>query len=210
MTAWAALRGHGIRYRFDRELFRRGFRYATKAYLITLLAFLVLRSNIFLLRRHYGPAELGLYSIAAQIADVLSIVPQSVALVLFPRLVREPGGRWHATKRAALTTGGLMLVTCGTAAVAAGPLIRLLYGSSYGPSATVLRIMLPGVFCLGVANSSPSTSAPRESRGPCSVSGAGSGARRSAQPRPRSESRRRRSRRRTLDDVRVRARSRSS
>jgi antigen flippase len=151
-TAWAAVRGHRLRFRFDLELFARGFRYATKAYVITLLAFLVLRSNIFLLRRHYGPAELGLYSIAAQISDVLTIVPQSIALVLFPRLVRETDERWDATRRAALMTGALMILTCGVAAVLAGPVIRALYGSSYAPSAAVLRIMLPGVVCLGVAN----------------------------------------------------------
>jgi O-antigen/teichoic acid export membrane protein len=152
VTAWAALRGHRIRFRFDRELFTRGFRYATKAYLITLFAFLVLRSNVFLLRRHFGPAELGLYSVAAQVSDVLSIVPQSVSLVLFPRLVREQGDRWSATRRAALATGFMMIVTCGITAVIGGPLIRILFGASYEPSAAVLRLMLPGVAALGIAN----------------------------------------------------------
>jgi O-antigen/teichoic acid export membrane protein len=151
-VGWTALRGGSFRLRFDAELFSRGFRYATKAYVITLLAFLVLRANIFLLRREFGPAELGLYSVAAQISDVLAIVPQSIALVLFPRLVRESGDRWIATRRAALTTGALMMVVCGFAAIVGGPVIRLLYGASYGPSANVLRIMLPGVVCLGVAN----------------------------------------------------------
>jgi len=151
-TSWAALRGSKLRLRFDAELFGRGFRYATKAYLITLLAFLVLRANIFLLRRHFGPAELGLYSVAAQISDVLAIVPQSIALVLFPRLVRESGDRWTATRRAAIGTGAMMLVVCGFAAIVGGPVIRLLYGASYAPSANVLRIMLPGIACLGVAN----------------------------------------------------------
>lgn len=152
VSAWAALRGHRIRFRFDVALFARGFRYATKAYLITLFAFLVLRSNVFLLRRHFGPAELGLYSVAAQVSDVLSIVPQSVALVLFPRLVKERENRWSATRRAALATGAMMVATCGITAVIGGPLIRLLFGASYEPSAAVLRIMLPGVAALGVAN----------------------------------------------------------
>lgn len=151
-TGWSALRGSRVHLRFDRELFGRGFRYSTKAYLITLLAFLVLRANIFLLRRHFGPAELGLYSVAAQISDVLAIVPQSIALVLFPRLVREKENRWAQTRRAALTTGAVMVVVCGLAAIVGGPVIRLLYGASYASSANVLRIMLPGVVCLAVAN----------------------------------------------------------
>lgn len=152
VTGAAALRGHRIRLRFDRSLFAAGLRFSTKAYVITLLAFLVLRANVFLLRREHGPAELGLYSIAAQFSDVLAIVPQATALVLFPRLVRDSANRWQATVRAAVTTSALMVVACGVTAIAAGPLIRLLYGASFDPAATVLRIMLPGVALLGVAN----------------------------------------------------------
>jgi O-antigen/teichoic acid export membrane protein len=137
---------------FDVTVFARGFRYATKAYLVTLLGFLVLRSNVFLLRHYYGPAELGLYSIAAQISDVLSVLPQAVALVLFPRLVREAGARWEAVKRSALLVGGVMLLVGAAAAAVADPVIRLLYGDTFAPSAAILRLMLPGVIFLAVAN----------------------------------------------------------
>jgi O-antigen/teichoic acid export membrane protein len=150
-TGAAVLRGKRIRIRFDATLFGRAFRYSTKAYLVTLLGFLVLRANVFLLRREYGPAELGLYSVAAQISDVLAIVPQAVALVIFPRLVRDSANSWNATVRASVTTAFLMVVACGITAVVAGPAIRLLYGSEFDPAATVLRIMLPGVACLGVS-----------------------------------------------------------
>lgn len=152
VTAAAVLRGHRLRLRFDRALFTTGLRFSTKAYVITLLGFLVLRANVFLLRRDYGPSELGLYSIAAQFSDVLAIVPQATALVLFPRLVRTTADRWNATMRATLITAALLVVACGVTAIAAGPVIRLLYGASFAPATTVLRIMLPGVVCLGVAN----------------------------------------------------------
>jgi O-antigen/teichoic acid export membrane protein len=152
VTAAVALRGHRPRLRFDRSLFAAGFRFSTKVYVVTLLGFLVLRGNVFLLRREYGPAELGLYSIAAQFSDVLAIVPQATALVLFPRLVKSTGDRWTATRRATLMTASLMIVACGVTAFAADPVIRLLYGASFAPAASVLRIMLPGVAFLGIAN----------------------------------------------------------
>jgi len=152
-SAWVVLRGSSLRGRFDKPLFVSGFRYATKAYLIALLAFLVLRANIFLLRRDYGAGELGLYSIAAQLSDVLAIVPQAISLVLFPRLVRErAGNRWGATVRSAATTGGLLLVACGITAAIAEPMIRVVFGAGFVPAAEVLRIMLPGVVCLGITN----------------------------------------------------------
>jgi len=134
------------------ELLVIGFRYATKSYLITLFAFIALRGNIFLLRREFGPADLGLYSIAAQIGDVLTILPQAVGLILFPHLVRDASARWQRTLRAALWVSAIMIVVCALTAIFAGPAIRLLYGDSFGPSTRVLQIMLPSVFSLAVAS----------------------------------------------------------
>ena len=134
------------------ELLVIGFRFATKSYLITLFGFIALRGNIFLLRREFGPADLGLYSIAAQIGDVLTILPQAVGLILFPHLVRDASGRWERTLRAALWVAAIMIVACILTAVLAGPVIRLLYGESFAPSTRVLQIMLPSVFSLAVAS----------------------------------------------------------
>ena len=43
-----------------------------------------------------GAAEVGIFSVASQMGDALAIVPQSFALVLFPRLVRAnvKGSMW--------------------------------------------------------------------------------------------------------------------
>jgi antigen flippase len=136
---------------FDLEAFARGFRFATKAYVITALGFLVLRSNVFLLRREHGPGELGIYSVAAQLGDVLAILPQSVALVLFPRLVRDERSRWEATRRAATAVAAVMLVACTLAAVLARPFIDLSFGAEFSGAARVLQLMLPGSLCLAVA-----------------------------------------------------------
>ena len=135
----------------SRELFMAGFRFATKSYLITLLAFIALRGNIFLLRREFGPADLGLYSIAMQVADVLILLPQAVGMILLPHLVREAGARWERTLRAALWVAAIMLIVCAVTALCAGPVIRFLYGNEFTLSTRVLQIMLPSVFSLAVA-----------------------------------------------------------
>jgi len=135
----------------SRELILVGFRYATKTYIITLLAFVALRGNIFLLRREFGPADLGLYSIGVQIADVLTILPQAVGMILLPHLVRDASNRWERTVRAAFWVGAIMIVVCAATAIFAGPVIRLLYGESFAPSTRVLQIMLPSVLSLAVA-----------------------------------------------------------
>jgi len=140
-----------LSFRPSRELLVVGFRYATKSYLITLFAFVALRGNVFLLRREFGPADLGLYSIAAQIGDVLTILPQAVGLILFPQLVRDASARWERTCRAALWVAACMVVVCILTAVLAGPVIRFLYGDNFAPSTRVLQIMLPSVLSLAIA-----------------------------------------------------------
>jgi O-antigen/teichoic acid export membrane protein len=151
-TGWLVVRRSSLALRPRADVLASGFRYATKAYLVTLLAFLILRANVFLLRREHGPADLGLYSVAAQIADVLLILPQAVALVLFPRLVRDSAGRWESTRTSTVIVGVAMLVVCAVAAAVAEPVIRFLYGEQFVLSARVLQIMLPGVLCLAVTN----------------------------------------------------------
>src|SRR5260370_11320308 len=131
MTAIALLvvllRGH-IRIRFDSAVFMAGVRFAAKAYLVTLLGFLLLRTYVFLLDRFTGSAELGQYSIAAQIADVLIVLPSSVALLLFPKLVSEGDRGWSMLLRSTRTTAAPLLVLCGAPAAPPAPLIGVAVG----------------------------------------------------------------------------------
>ncbi len=151
MTAIALLvvllRGH-IRIRFDSAVFMAGVRFAAKAYLVTLLGFLLLRTNVFLLDRFTGSAELGQYSIAAQIADVLIVLPSSVALVLFPKLVSERDRRWSMLLRSTRTTAALIVVLCGAAAALASPLIGFAFGAAFTPAVPMLLFLLPGIVLL--------------------------------------------------------------
>jgi O-antigen/teichoic acid export membrane protein len=147
----ALVRGRLGALGFDRAVFAAGFRYAAKAYVITLLGFLVLRSNVFLLQSSAGSTQLGYYSIAAQIADVLTIFPASVALVLFPDLVRNVAERWSVMVVTTGVVSVMVTVACVLAAIAAGPFIVLLYGPSFAPATPVLLFALPGVVLLSAA-----------------------------------------------------------
>lgn len=143
------VRVSGASWRPSRDVFVSGFRYAAKAYAISVLGYLVLRGNVFVLQHFYGSRELGYYSVAAQVGDALAILPASVSLVLFPRLVRQTEDRWASTVRTAVAVAALLAVVCGIAAVLAGPFMRIAFGASFTPAAQVLRLMLPGVFAVG-------------------------------------------------------------
>lgn len=134
---------------FHFDTFRTGMRFAAKAYVITLASFLVVRSSVFLLARLYSPVEVGYLSIAMQFTDVLSILPGSVALLLFPRLVRGHDG-WDHTVRACLIVGGLLSLASLVLALAADPVVSLLFGDRYLPAVPILRWLLPGTVALGM------------------------------------------------------------
>jgi antigen flippase len=137
--------------RLDRGIFASGLRYALKAYLIAVLGFLVLRSNVFLIERISGSTELGYFSVAAQVADVIVLLPTSVALVLFPSLVRAQDSAWSTTVRAAAVVA--VVVTCACALIGAFStmFVRVAFGAEFAEAGPALRWMLPGVVAVALA-----------------------------------------------------------
>jgi O-antigen/teichoic acid export membrane protein len=117
---------------------------------VTLLGLLVLRAGVFFVQRLAGSVALGEYSIASQLAEVIGILPASVALVLFPRLASDLSGSWRLTLRTAAIVGGLLAVTAGVVGAIAEPLIALAYGAAFAGSVAQLRLMLPGVVFFGM------------------------------------------------------------
>ena len=137
---------------FHTPVFKTGFSYAQRAYLATFMGFLVLRSNVFVLNALRGPVEVGYYSIATQFADVLAIVPQSAALVLFPVLVQEQSASFDRTLKQIALMAPLLAAACLIVGIAARPIIALAFGASFLPAVPVLRWMLPSAFFLGLTS----------------------------------------------------------
>ncbi len=136
----------GISLRPDRAVFLVGWRYAAKAYAMSLLGFLVLRTSVFLIDSYHGDAEVGQYSVAAQLFDFLNLLPASLALVLLPRLVQDAGSRWITTLKSVGIIGGVMVVACIGAAVCAGPALQWLFGNRYAAAGPILLAMIPAAF----------------------------------------------------------------
>jgi O-antigen/teichoic acid export membrane protein len=143
------LRGVGIRVgRLDPALARRMFGYAARIYLAGFLAFAIVRIDLFLVNGYLGARQAGLYGVAGSLADGLFIIPMVVGVNVFPRVA---AGSEVATSAAvfrlvALGYGALVLISAALAA----PVIRLLYGPAFGPSAGLYYWLAPGVFSLGL------------------------------------------------------------
>jgi O-antigen/teichoic acid export membrane protein len=136
-------------WRFRWDLFRSNWGYASRAYVLCLLSFLVVRSNVFVLNQ-FGSEQAGFYSVAAQIADVLWIFPTSLGMVLFPRLVRREGNTAKDMTRQLLCVGGSMFVLCLICAVLVEPFVRTMFGPAFLAAVPIMWWMLPGVLLLGL------------------------------------------------------------
>jgi len=143
-------RSSPVHPRFDHDAFGAGVQYAARAYVVTLLGLLVLRASVFIVQRVAGSTALGEFSIATQLAEVIGILPASTALVLFPRLVRDPSESWLLAVRTCGITGLILTGACGIVAFVADPLVRLAYGPTFTGSVAQLQLLLPGVVCLGM------------------------------------------------------------
>ena len=131
------------------RLIREGFGYAFRAYLAAALGFLVLRLNTVLLERYTDAATLGIWSIAAQLLDVINVIPATIALVLLPRILRSDEPYQLMQSQLRLVAIGLALV-CAIAAWLGHELITLLYGERFAGAYGMLLWGLPGAFALGL------------------------------------------------------------
>jgi len=132
------------------ELFKQNLHYSTKAYLQTAFAFLVLRSDLFLVEHIRGAAETGYYSIAATMADTISLLAFSVGTILFPKIsaLTDIQQKLRLTRKATIGTGIIMLPLLGVGCLLARPAVHLLYGAAFLPSVQPFILLAPGMFFL--------------------------------------------------------------
>ncbi len=136
---------------FDSALCARMFRYGARAYVACFLSFLVIRSDLLLVNYYLGTAAAGVYSIAAQIADTLLLVPVTIGMILLPRVAAAaPGSQEATTARVTRHAALLMTLLCAAAFVLVEPVVAILYGPRFGEAVAATRWLLPGVWALGI------------------------------------------------------------
>lgn len=131
---------------------RQGLGYGLRAYLGSLFAFLVLKSDVLVVKYLRGATETGYYSIAVGLADILLMLPAVVGTVLFPRLSAAPDllERWRLTKRVLSVMVPAVLLALVVTLVVGRPFIRLAYGAAFDPSFPAVAWLLPGIGCLAI------------------------------------------------------------
>jgi len=132
-------------------LFKDNIRYGLKAYIAAFFAFLVLRFDLLIVKYMLGAEQTGYYSVAVSMAEMIYLLPVVVGTILFPNLSGLPNIRekWFRTWRVTLHMTVVMLLLLAVAGFLAEPLVQVLFGKKFLPSAVAFLWLLPGIFFLG-------------------------------------------------------------
>ncbi|MBI4159838.1 flippase [Candidatus Wolfebacteria bacterium] len=140
--------------RIAREIIKNGWPIALSA----VLGLFMLNTDIIMLGWWRSAEEIGHYSAAGRVAQILYTLPALIAVAVFPTLSRlvkdgDAAKRWRLNERIItallmvalpLTVGGMLLAT---------PIIQFLFGGEYLPAVPIFRILtltfliiFPGIF----------------------------------------------------------------
>lgn len=124
--------------------------YGGRAYAMLLLGTLVSRLGVVFVRALAEPAELGIYSVSVQLWDAMSILPSSLALILFPTIVRDGTLTWEKCVSELWRMTGLAAAAAVGAAIVLKPAIPLVFGQDYASAYLPSLLFLPGFVALSM------------------------------------------------------------
>jgi O-antigen/teichoic acid export membrane protein len=134
--AWASMRPY--------------LRYALLSFGVTSLTQIVQRVDILIVGGYLGSQPAGLYAVAAQVGDVLLVVPAALGFVIFRRGALDVQSHWPDALRMIAITGAFGLLAAGTVALLAAPLVRAVFGAEYLGAVDALRLLMIGIAALGI------------------------------------------------------------
>lgn len=152
-AARRAARGEGrLIARPPAGFFRRSLVYGLQGHVGNILVLFTYRFDTFLILSMAGVPAQGFYSIAVLLAEKLSHIPESIQVVLFPRLSALDAADANClTPRVARNSLFATAVAAAVLCLLSRPLLLLFFGTEYLDSLTALRVLIPGVVMLSIA-----------------------------------------------------------
>lgn len=141
-----------IRFRFHTALARKYINFGIKGYLANIMAFLNYRLDMFLVAYFLTPIDVGYYSLAVGLAELLWYIPNSVSTILYPRV--SSSDKKKASEFTPIVSRHTLFVVSLCALglfIFSRLIIKVVYGAAYLPSVKPLLILLPGIVVLSLS-----------------------------------------------------------
>jgi O-antigen/teichoic acid export membrane protein len=128
----------------------RLLKYGLKAMPGQLLQFLNYRLDLFILGAFWDSRQVGLYATAVFAAELIWHIPNGINIALFPAISAEPDPAKAAELSSRVMRHSVFwcLLLAVAMAAAAGPVVDLLYGKDFAPSAAAWRVLLLGAVAM--------------------------------------------------------------
>ena len=139
----------GFSLHFDRTMLVATLGYGIIAHLLLFSNQMVYKVDIFFVKAWQGDAQLGLYSVSAQLAQLFWLMPNALSKVLRPVASRDSEERSrHALGLCRMQSA--VNIVGGPILVAVAPLLIRLYGIRFQPAVWPFYALLPGVLMLPI------------------------------------------------------------
>ena len=145
-----------FRLSFDRTAFRDMIGYSWKSYYGSLLAFLIIRSDILFLNVWRSQAEMGIYRQVIYVTDLVYLIPMTLGVLLFPQLMQQGASQQTGLDERARFTmlvsrlTGLIMVAFWILFFFIGRWFLGIFGPEFPAGYQPLMILLGGMIFYGI------------------------------------------------------------
>ncbi|PLT35728.1 flippase [Bacillus sp. V5-8f] len=136
---------------FSWRYIKQSFSYGLKSHISNMMTFLNYRLGVLLLGFFLSPAAVGIYAVAVNLGEKISVFSQSFSQVLLPRIASSNVEEDRNRVTALLSRFIMAFVVCLSLGIYfLADLIFYLVDPEFSASADVLRLLLPGLTVLAV------------------------------------------------------------
>lgn len=141
-----------LKGQFSTSYFKEAFSYGYKAHFSNILSFINYRADMFIISFFLTSTAVGIYGTAVNIAERLWIVSQAISSVLFPKVSSLESEEDRNKLTTTISRNVLFFSVLGGLVffIVCKWVILLIFGAEYIYSATVLKVLLPGVILFSV------------------------------------------------------------
>jgi len=139
-------------FSFDLAYLKKTLGYGLKSYAANVMMVINYRLDVFIITGFLSMAQVGIYTTAVTLAEMVGYVGNAVNTALIPKLASgKDKMTFEMTPRVTRLTIFLTLIAALGMAILAYPLILLFFGRAFLESLQPLMLLLPGVIALGGA-----------------------------------------------------------
>lgn len=142
----------GIKPGFDTLLFREMASVGLRAYMVNLMSYIMIRSDILMLNFLKNNYHVGIYTVASGLALKLFIIPDISSSLLKPIVTENLSKNIELQLKVSRLISLLMLSVLLISGLLYYPLVKIVYGKAYLPSYEPFLLLIPGIYFLSATN----------------------------------------------------------